>query len=211
MATQKATQQFIPIKEVRDGVVVLKDDALRMIIMVSSVNFALKSKDEQQAIIFQFQNFLNSLDFSIQIFIQSRRRDIRPYIGLLEEQYKNQFNNLMKIQIREYIEFIKSFSEIQNIMEKRFYIVIPYTPPAISTGSGPSNPFAKKETAAEKAQDKTDIFAEHRTQLEQRAGIVQQGLIRMGLKSEALGTEHAVELYYKMFNPGDASHVAPNV
>ena len=210
MATSKATQDFIPIQEVRDGIVILKDGALRMLVMVSSVNFALKSKDEQQAIIFQFQNFLNSLDFSIQIFIESRRRDIRPYINLLEEQYKNQFNNLMKIQIREYIEFIKSFSEIQNIMEKRFYIVIPYTPPAL-TGSVKGLPFGKKETAAEKAQDKTDIFSEHRTQLEQRAGIVQQGLVRMGLKSEALGTDHAVELYYRLFNPGDASHVAPRV
>ncbi|MFA6445773.1 MAG: hypothetical protein WCW14_00795 [Candidatus Paceibacterota bacterium] len=210
MATSKATQNFIPIQEVRDGIVILKDKSLRAIIMVSSVNFALKSKDEQQAITFQFQNFLNSLDFSIQIFIESRKRDIRPYINLLEEQYKNQYNNLMKIQIREYIEFIKSFSEIQNIMEKRFYIIVPYSPPVVGEGKGFS-PFGKKQTDSEKAQDKTDIFAEHRTQIEQRVGIVQQGLVRMGLKSELLGTDHAVELYYGLFNPGDSSHIAPRV
>jgi hypothetical protein len=88
MIKSDATQNFVPIKEVRDGIVILKDGSMRALLMTSSLNFALKSEDEQQSIIFQFQNFLNSLDFSIQIFLQSRRLDIRPYIALLENQSK---------------------------------------------------------------------------------------------------------------------------
>ena len=109
MATSKATQDFVPIKEIRDGIVILKDGSMRGVVLASSVNFALKSANEQQAIILQFQNFLNSLDFSIQISIQSRDLDIRPYISLLEGRYKNELGDLMKIQIREYIQFIKNF------------------------------------------------------------------------------------------------------
>src|SRR6185295_17038815 len=103
--TSKATQEFVPIKEVRDGVVILKDGSMRGIVLASSLNFSLKSDDERQAIINQFQDFLNSLDFSVQISIESRRLNIRPYIALLEERYKEQVNDLMKIQTTEYIEF----------------------------------------------------------------------------------------------------------
>src|ERR1700733_14849784 len=111
MATQstKTTQEFVPIKEIRDGIAILNDGSLRSIVLASSLNFALKSSDEQNSIIFQFQNFLNSLDFSVQIFVQSKRLDIRPYIALLEGQYKEQTIELMKIQTREFIEFIKTF------------------------------------------------------------------------------------------------------
>ena len=114
----KTTQEFVPIQEIRDGIVILKDGSMRAIILASSLNFALKSADEQNAIISQFQNFLNSLDFSIQIFVQSKRLDIRPYIALLEERYKEQVTELMKIQTREYIEFIKTFVDNSNIMTK---------------------------------------------------------------------------------------------
>ena len=106
-----ATQEFVPIKEVRDGVVILKDGGMRSVILCSSINFSLKSEDERNAILLQFQDFLNSLDFSIEILIQSRKLDIRPYIALLEDREKQQTNNLMKIQVREYIEFIKNFTE----------------------------------------------------------------------------------------------------
>ena len=105
----KATQDFVPIKEIRDGVIILNDGSLRGILIASSINFALKSEDEQQAVISQFQNFLNSLEFSIQITVQSRELDIRPYVALLEQQFGKATDDLMIIQIREYIEFIKSF------------------------------------------------------------------------------------------------------
>src|SRR3989344_377981 len=110
-ASKKSTQDFVPVREVRDGIIVLKDGSLRAILLASSLNFALKSEDEQTAFIVQFQNFLNSLDFSCQIFVQSRMLDIRPYIATLEEQFKKQMDDLMRIQIREYIGFVKSFTE----------------------------------------------------------------------------------------------------
>ncbi|MFA6095627.1 MAG: hypothetical protein WC767_02180, partial [Candidatus Paceibacterota bacterium] len=130
----KTTQEFVPIKEIRQGVIVLKDGSLRAVVIASSLNFALKSADEQQSIIYQFQNFINSLDFSIQIFIQSRKLDIRPYIALLEGRLKEQVDDLMKIQTREYIEFVKNFTENSNIMTKTFFVVVPYSPPMMKSG-----------------------------------------------------------------------------
>src|SRR3989338_2073422 len=124
----EATQDFVPIKEIRDGVVILKDGTMRMVLLVSSINFALKSTDEQTAILMQFQNFLNSLDFYIQIFVQSRRLDIRPYLRTLEERLVAQTTDLMKVQVREYIEFIRKFTETTDIMSKSFFFIIPYTP-----------------------------------------------------------------------------------
>ncbi len=200
----KTTQNFVPIQEIRDGIVVLKDGGMRAIVLVSSLNFELKSLDEQNSIIFQFQNFLNSLDFSVQIFIQSKRLDIRPYIALLEERYKEQVNELMKIQTREYIDFIKTFVENSSIMTKSFFIIIPYTPPAISSSKNPVSNFMNKN----KTKNETHIlenkqFDEYRSQLEQRVGVVEQGLIGCGVKVAELGTEEVVELYYKIFNPGE--------
>lgn len=202
MATSsKTTQDFVPIKEIRDGVIVLKSGGLRSIILASSLNFALKSADEQSSILMQFQNFLNSLDFSIQISIQSKKLDIRPYIALLEGRYKEQATELMKIQVREYIEFIRTFVESTNIMSKSFFVVIPYDPPMITGGNNPiSRLLPGKKTAA---QDFDAQFQEYRSQLEQRVAVVEQGLVRCGIRSAELGTEEVVELYYKLFNPGE--------
>src|SRR5579864_5356598 len=135
-SNNKSTQEFVPISEVRDGVIVLKDGGLRAVLLASSINFALKSEDEQTAFIVQFQNFLNSLDFSTQIFVQSRMLDIRPYIATLEAAYKEQLDDLMRIQIREYIEFIKSFTEAANIMTKNFFVIVPYSPSIDLTRKG---------------------------------------------------------------------------
>lgn len=196
----KTSQEFVPIQEIRDGIVILKNGTMRSIILASSLNFALKSQDEQNAIISQFQNFLNSLDFSVQIFIQSKRLDIRPYLALLEGRYKEQVTELMKIQTREYIEFIKTFVDNSNIMTKSFFIVIPYMPPVMTTSKNPlTNLIGKKEDVTlENAK-----FEEYRSQLEQRVGVVEQGLVRCGIRVAELGTEEVVELYYKIFNPGE--------
>jgi type IV secretory pathway VirB4 component len=207
--TNRSTQEFVPVSAVRDGIVVLKNNDLRAILLASSINFALKSDDEQTAFIVQFQNFLNSLDFSCQIFVQSRMLDIRPYIATLEIQYKAQLDDLMRIQIREYIEFIKSFTEAANIMTKNFFVVVPYSPTIAVTKGGLSNlnPFAKKSENAEADANKS--FEEQVTQLEQRISIVQQGLIRTGVRTVQLGTEEAIELLYKMFNPGEEGKPMP--
>lgn len=198
--TGKSSQDFIPIKEIRDGVVVLKDNSIRGVVMTSSVNFALKSADEQNAILFQFQNFLNSINFSIQIFAQSRRLDIRPYIALLENVEKNQENELLKVQTKEYIEFIKSFTSSVNIMTKSFFIVVSYVPALIQNKKSLFSFFGN---SVENEKQKTENFEENRTQLLQRMEVVMAGLTRLGVRAIPLGTEELVELYYKLFNPGD--------
>lgn len=196
------TQNFVPVKEVRDGVMILKDGSLRVLLIASSVNMALKGADEQAAIITQFQNFLNTLDFSVQIFVQSRRYDVRPYIALLEEKEKVQVNDLLKIQTREYIKFIKNFTDQTNIMTKAFFLVVPYTPTTKVGKSGLLDPFFKKSQKA-KQTEKLEQFTEHLSQVEQRANVVIQGLARTGVRTVRLGTEETIEVLYRMFNPGD--------
>jgi type IV secretory pathway VirB4 component len=208
MAKSKATQEFVEIKEVRDGVVVLKDGSLRSILMTSSLNFALKSVDEQAATLFQFQNFLNSLDFSVQIFIQSTELDIRPYITLLEERHKAQVTELMRVQIREYIEFVKNFTESANIMSKSFFVVVSYAPSVFSSEEGILGSIAQKAGRG-KLKDRSKSFEESRTQLEQRMSVVEQGLLRTGIRVARLGTEEVIELLYKMFNPGELEKPIP--
>ena len=198
------TQSFVPIKEVREGIILLKDGGMRAILLCSSLNFSLKAEDEKTAILYQFQDFLNSLDFSIEIVIQSRKLDIRPYVALLEEQEKKQLNDLMKIQTKEYIEFVKSFAESTNIMTKNFFIIVPYTPAILDTSrKGPLGTLlagGKKKTKTEALQAN---FEENRTQLEERLSVVEQGLIRTGIRVARLGTEEVIELFYKAFNPGE--------
>lgn len=205
----KAAQDFVPIKEVRDGIVVLENKSLRAVIMASSLNFALKSMDEQTSILLQFQNFLNSLDFSIQIFIQSRQLDIRPYIRLLEERKGAQISDLMKIQVGEYIEFIKNFTEETDIMTKSFFIVVPYTPPILQGKKGFVPDVLGKKKNKKTPEQKSMTFEENRSQLEQRVAVVEQGLIRSGVRTIALGTEEVIELFYKLFNPGELEKPIP--
>ncbi|OGD66947.1 hypothetical protein A2442_00060 [Candidatus Campbellbacteria bacterium RIFOXYC2_FULL_35_25] len=201
MPKSDAAQNFVPVKEVRDGVMVLKNNSLRAVSMVSSLNFALKSEDEQTAIIMQFQNFLNSLDFSVQIFVQSRRLDIRPYIAMMEAKRKEQTNDLIKIQTHEYIEFIKNFTDSVSIMSKNFFIVTSYSPTISAKGT---KGLFKKSTVETKKLDDAEAFEENRSQLEQRVSVIEQGISRTGLRLARLGTEEIIELLYKMFNPGES-------
>lgn len=204
------TQQFVPVKEVRDGIVVMKDDTLATVVLVSSINLSLKSYDEQRATLSQFQSFLNTLDFPVQIVIQSRRYDVRPYIVSLENRLKVQTEPLLRVQTQEYIEFIRTFTEQVNVMRKSFFVVIPYTPPVLNQSGGINKLFSffgKKQTNA----DLTANFEEERTQLEQRVSVVEQGLSRLGLRVAQLGTQEVIELLYKTFNPGETtSHAAEN-
>jgi hypothetical protein len=198
----KATQEFIPIKEVRDGIIVLKDGELRAIVLANSVNLSLKSSDEQKATILQFQNFLNTLDFSIQISVQSRRLDIRPYLLLLEDRIKVQNEPLLKLQTREYIEFIKNFTESVSIMTKSFFVVVPYTHTILKSDSGILGKLFSRKSKEEARAAKQVDFEEKRSQLEERVAVIQQGLGRCGINSAQLGTEEVVEVFYKVFNPG---------
>tara|TARA_B100000745_G_scaffold241106_1_gene163553 strand:- start:2674 stop:3330 length:657 start_codon:yes stop_codon:yes gene_type:complete len=201
----QSSQHFVPVKEVRDGVIILRDGGLRAVLMASSINFALKSEDEQNAFIMQFQNFFNSLDFSVQIHIESRELDIRPYIETLEIEYKKTMDDLMRIQIREYIEFIKNFVEGANIMTKHFFVVVPYTPSAINVKKSISDnlPWNRRGVKKSAEEETSAAFEENVSQLDQRVAIVQQGLVRTGVRTVQLDTEEVIELLYKIFNPGE--------
>jgi hypothetical protein len=174
----KASQQFVPIKEIQDGVVVLKDGGLRAVVMASSINLSLKSEDEQTATIMQFQNFLNTLDFSVQISVQSRKFNITSYVALLEERLHEQTEPLLKIQTEEYIKFIKDFTESTNIMTKHFFLVIPLVP--TKSGEKKSGVMDKvlPTSKTPETDDSEKAFSEERSQLEQRVALVQQGLSR---------------------------------
>ncbi len=201
----KASQEFVPIKEVRDGIVILKDGGLRAVLLASSINLTLKSYDEQRATLLQFQNFLNSIDFPMQIVVESRRLDIRPYLTILENRMKEQVEPLLKIQTREYIEFIRSFTESVSIMTKSFLIVVPYSTTTLPSAEGVLKGLFGKKSKEEKKKEEQVDFEEKRTQLEERMGTIQQGLGRIGVRTVQLGTEEAIELFYKLFNPGETT------
>lgn len=202
MATKpaRATQQFVPIKEIRDGIITLKDGGYRGILICSSVNFGLKSAEEQHAITLGFQNFLNTLDFSIQIVVNSRKMDLRPYLNLLEAKEADQKTELMRIQLREYIEFVRSFADQANIMTKSFYVVVPYSPRA---SAAHTIGFLRGGSASEKSAAAQTSFTEDRTQLSQRLSLVAGGLAGTGVRAVQLGTEEVIELLYRSFNPGE--------
>jgi hypothetical protein len=201
MATSsQATQSFVPVKEVRNGIVILKDEGYRGILMCSAMNFALKSEDEQRAIIGGFQSFLNTLDFSVEMVVHSRKMDIRPYLALLAERLDAQQSELMRIQVREYIEFVKGFTDTTEIMTKLFYAVVPYTP-SVGLKVTQALPFPGKKRDTSPSGTK-DSFEQDRVQLEQRMALVASGLTASGIRAVALGTEEIIELLYRSFNVG---------
>lgn len=197
MADQR-TQSFAPIEEIRDGILVLRDGSMRAIIMASSINFALKSADEQEAILKQFQSFLNTLDFSLQIYIQSRELDINPYLELLGSREKSQTNDLMRIQLREYMMYIKKFTQDVDVMTKTFFVVVPYNPAKIDVSKGIKSLLGLGSSSPHTADT---TFAEHKTQLGQRVAVVEQGLARVGIRTILLGTNEVIDLFYHIFNP----------
>lgn len=203
------SQNFIPIKQIRDGVVELKDGSLRAVLLCTSINFTLRAFDEQKAILMQFQTLLNSLDFETQIIVQSRKFDIRPYLITLEERLEKIEEPLLKFQTKEYIEFIRELTNSVNIMSKHFYVVVPYTSSVVE-GGGFFNKLFGSVGGLKKIETKSEIdWNEKRNQLEQRLGVVMQGLNRCGVRSVPLDTEGLIELYYKTFNPGDYSQYIP--
>ena len=148
----------------------------------------------------------------MQIVIQSRRFDIRPYLAILEEKLAGQKSELLKIQTREYIGFVKKFTENTNIMNKSFFIVVPYSPALVDMskkGGGLSAALGLGARKHSTDASKQASFEEHRSQLDQRVSVVEQGLIRTGVRVAELGTEEIVELFYQLFNPGETEKSIP--
>ena len=194
--SQLPTQQFLEIEDIREGVLILKDKSLRGILLVSSLNFALKSEEEQNAIIYQFQNFLNSLDFPIQIYIQSRKLNIAGYLEKLKELEEKQKDELLKIQTREYYNFIKTLLAEGAIMSKNFYVIVPFYPLPITPAKG------KKEAKASILTQ--EQFERAKTQLWQRMEFVAHGLRGCGLFCAPLNTVELIELFWSIYHPQEA-------
>ena len=208
--SSKSTQEFVPIKEIRDGVIILKDNSLRMILMASTLNFALKSEEEQSAIVLQYQNFLNSLDFPVQFFIQSRKLDIGPYLAILSEAEKSHDNELLRIQTKEYAEFVKNFVQVTNVMSKTFYITVPYTNVSIEVKKGSFGKLFGGIAGDCKSGSMGEKFEQYKIQLQQRSDVVQQGLARAGIRVAPLNTEELIELFYELYNPGESGKGVAN-
>ncbi|HEY8108910.1 MAG TPA: hypothetical protein VIF43_02795 [Patescibacteria group bacterium] len=201
-----STQAYLNIAEIKDGVVVLKDGSLRVVLMTSAVNFALKSGEEQDAMIFAYQRFLNSLNFPIQILIHSRRLDLDYYLDKLSKRAESQTLELVKLQTLEYGEFIKRLISVTNIMDKRFYVVVPFYPPGVEQQvKGIKSLFATKPNPkAESAKREAD-FQNFRGQLLQRAEGAASGLGAIGVRAVQLNSEELVELFYSVYNPQTAT------
>ena len=197
---EATTQQLLEIEDIREGVIILKNKALRGVIMVSSLNFALKSEEEQNAIIYQFQNFLNSLDFSIEIVVQSRRLNIMGYLDKLKELERAQENELLKIQTAEYQKFIRDLIAGGTIMSKTFFVVVPFTLieiPGIKTTKG----FFTCQPVAIFTEEQ---FQRAKSQLWQRMEFVALGLRRCGLQCIPLNTSELIELFWSLYHPEEA-------
>jgi len=199
-AGKPATQTHLPIAEIKDGVVVLKDGTLRSVLMVSSINFALKSEDEQNAIISSYVGFLNSLDFPIQVVIQSRKLQIQPYIDKLIQLENGQTNELLRVQIADYRAFVQELVDMGKIMTKRYYVVVPFDP-VTNSRKGFWSRFKEVITPAVTLRLKEDRFKKRRVDLDLRVRHVEGGLSSMGLQVVQLDTQALIELYYSTYNP----------
>ncbi len=195
-----STQQYLDIAEIKDNTVVMKDGTLRAVLLVSSINFALKSEDEQNAVIDSYIRFLNNLSFTLQIVIQSRELDIDNYLEYLRSKEKEQINKLLKVQTADYIEYIKELTSLGRIMNKRFYVIVPYDPLTDKHKSFFSSiTEALKPATVIKLKEKT--FAKYQDMLDRRIESIASGLESMGVAVARLDTQSLIELYYKTYNP----------
>lgn len=181
-----SSQSLISVKEIREDVIILKGGGLRSVIMVSGINFALKSKEEQEQTIGSFVGFINSLNFFLQIIVHNRFMDINEYANWVRQNTAGETNELIKVQTEEYMEFIKSFVEMYHIITKRFYVVVPYQQINLVKG---------------KSHQIEEGFAIQKTQLRTRTEETVTGLEKLGLKAAILETEDLIELFYNLYNP----------
>ena len=195
-----STQSYVDVEVIRDGTIVLKNGALRSVILVSSLNFDLKSSQEQDAIISQYQSFLNSLDFPVQIVVSSKRFNITPYLESIKSQMSVEQSDLLRFQATEYQDFIENLSEVSNIMSKTFYVVVPFAPSEdAASGVFGSVKGMFKQKAAAVLQD--SVFQTYRSQLMQRVEHVISSINATGVHSAPLNTEELIELMYNSYNP----------
>lgn len=191
------SQKFVEIEDIKNGVIIMKNGTLRAVLACSSINFALKSEDEQNALLYQFQNFLNSLDFPVQFIIQSRKINIEDYLKTLVKLEEDQENELLKLQISEYREFIRALVEGTNIMRKSFYLVIPFSTFEAKSSKGASSFFSGGKNLKINEED----FQRARSQLSQRVDFIALGIRRCGIHSVTLGDKELAEFFWAKYNP----------
>lgn len=194
----RPSQQFVEVKKIEDGVLYVKGGGLRKVLMVSGINFDLKSEAEQNVILNSFQDFLNMLDFPAQFFIHSRKVNVKNYLGYMAGRKEQETNELLKIQIDEYIKFVQSFVEENDIISKSFFVVVPFEGTGESVGQtakGLLNIFKKTEGKKEISTQ------ESIQQLNQRVDNVISGLGQLGLRVVALEDDELTELFYNLYNP----------
>jgi len=204
MAQQEtSTQAHIPISAVYDDVIVTHKGLFAQVVMVNSLNFGLKSEEEQNAIIAQYQSFLNSLSFPIQITMHSKQLDLTNYVKDLEARIPQEANELVRYQIQEYVDFIQKLISIANIMDKKFFITIPYQLPPSEL---PKGGFIADLLGTNRVHLKVPLkkFMQIKEGLEQRSGTVISGLMSMGITAQTLTTKHLIELFYRTYNPEEA-------
>ena len=203
-----STQSTLQLSELRDGLVIMVDGSFRAVIACQSINFDLMSDKEREGVEYSYQNFLNSLTFPVQILVRSQRVDIGPYVDKLIATRRAQDNMLLGVLMDDYIGFIDALAQDANIMEKSFYITVPYFPLGdaanlVEQGKGffgklfarPQNTITKIDTAAyQKAKD----------EIKNRIDVVTSGLFQIGVHSKQLNTKELGELYYNFYNPDTA-------
>jgi hypothetical protein len=205
--SESATQQFLEIKDIREGILILKNNSIRGVLMVSSINFALKSEEEQTAVIYAFQSFLNSLDFSCQIVIQSRNINITPYLDSLKDLEDRQPNELLRQQTASYREFIKNMVTGDTVMTKNFYVVVPYNLTealGLKDASKYFSIFGQSSDNQNQKEIKDEEFQRCKTQLWQRIEYLAMGLRRCGLEAIPLTTPELIELFWAIHHPEQA-------
>ncbi len=196
-----STRQFVEIKEIKDELVILGDGSLRQVIKVGSINFELKSQDEQLAILQGFRDFLNSLDFSLEIVVMSRKLNINKYLTVLDEIISSQQNELMRIQAVDYSKFIKELTQLANIMAKEFFIIVPfYLGPRTGRGIKETIKSVFKPTETLKSLTPEE-FNSYKLQLNQRVSLVYGNISAIGLAPQVLEGDELINLYYKLYNP----------
>ncbi len=200
-----STQAYLDIDEIKEGTIIMRDGSMRTVMVVSSTNFSLKSVEEQNALISAYQNFLNGLEFPIQILMQSRKLDIHAYLDKLRSIMQQQTNELLRMQTQEYIEYIGKLIEFASIMNKTFYVVVPLTTAGVKSGfmSKVTNLFSPAKQIAGKSLE----FENAREELSKRVNQIVSGLSAMGLKTLVLSTEELIELMYNSYNLNTASAI----
>lgn len=210
-ANPNSTQNTLQIAEIRDGVVIMSDGSFRSVVMVKSINFDLMSQQEQESVEYSYQSFLNSLYFPVQIFIRSQKVDLQPYIEKLDKIRTEHDNMLLALLMDDYIGYIDALSQQTNIMDKNFYVVIPYFPhidtqKALDQSknffSGVAGLFNSKEPHV--VINEADL-EKAKSELRNRVQSILSGLLQCGVQGLPLDTQELIELYYDTYNPDTAT------